>query len=159
MIETVGEKDTFPSPSSSGLIEKYAPKFFLHRINIFSLCGLINVVWKLFMSFHQRVETAHVRNLYYRQAGCSPCPLTRIVWSNECELFHFYHRKIIACDSLPSSSSFKPSVSVSLHKPQQPTEPTSLILIYTKGSVRKHLQVPYKLHFEALYIAKLIRQL
>lgn len=33
----------------------------------------------------------------------------------------------------------------------------SLIPIHTKGSVSKHLQVPYKLHFEALYIAKLIR--
>lgn len=33
----------------------------------------------------------------------------------------------------------------------------SLIPIYTKGSASKHLQVPYKLHFEALYIAKLMR--
>lgn len=83
--------------------------------------------------------------------------LMRIVWSNVCELFHFHQTKIIACDSLASSSSFKAGVSVSLHKPLQPTEPTSLIPIYTKGSVSKHLQVPYKLHFEALYIAKLIR--
>lgn len=83
----------------------------------------------------------------------------RIVWSNESELFHFHQRKVIACDSLASNSSFKPSESVSLHKPQQPREPMSLIPIYTKGSVSEHLQVPYKLHFETLYIAKLIRYL
>lgn len=53
--------------------------FFLHRINISSLCGLINVVWQLGMSFHQQLETAHVRNPYYRQAGYSPCTLMRIV--------------------------------------------------------------------------------
>lgn len=52
-------------------------------------------------------------------------PLMRIVWSNECELFHFHQRKIIVYDSLASSSSFKSSMSVSLHKPQQPTEPKS----------------------------------
>jgi len=51
---------------------------------------LINVIWQLCMSFHQQLEITHVRNLYYRLAGYSPCPLMRIVWSDEYELFNFY---------------------------------------------------------------------
>lgn len=103
--------------------------------------------WKLHM-----LEISTTDNLVTAFA-----PLTRTVCSSECVLFRFHQRKIITCDSSASSNSFKPSVCVSLHKPKQPTEPMSLIPIYTKGSVSKHLRVLYKLHFEALYIAKLIR--
>jgi len=68
----------------------WAKNFFLHGINLFSFCVLINVIWQLCMSFHQQLEITHVRNLYYRLAGYSPCPLMRIVWSDEYELFNFY---------------------------------------------------------------------